>query len=333
MSLVDFDIPEDRIAQHPYEKRDLCKLLVLDKKKSNVSHYKFKDIVDFITPKDLIIFNDSKVLKAKLFGKKETGGAIEIVLLKEKEKNIWNCLMKGKNIKKNSNIFLDNLKSKVLNKNIDVTYDIKFYFNVLDYASKKGVMPLPPYIKRASNLKDLDYYQTVFSKKLGSVASPTASLHFTKKLLEKIKNLGTEMFYITLHVGYGTFSIVRDPNTHTMHKEFFSFDKALEQKIKDCKKRGGRVWAVGTTVVRTVESCFDENFNLVKNFGETNLFIKPGYKFKVVDKVITNFHHPRTSLMYLVCAFAGKKNIEKAYKNAIENDYKFLSYGDSMAII
>lgn len=333
MSLVNFDIPENRIAQHPCEKRDLCKLLVLNKNTLDISHYKFKDITDFIDSKDLVVFNDSKVLKARLFGKKDTGGAVEVMLLKEKEKNVWNTLIKGKNIKKGSCLFLDNFKAEVITKNQDATYDVKFFFDVLAYASKKGSIPLPPYIRRKANLSDLDYYQTVFSKNLGSVASPTASLHFTSDLLNKIKNKGTDIFYVTLHVGYGTFSIIRDPDTHVMHKEYFNFNKNLEKKIKECKKRGGKVWAVGTTVIRTLESSFDKDLNLVKNSGETNLFIKPGYEFKVVDKVITNFHHPKTSLMFLVCAFAGKDRIEKAYKSAIENDYRFLSYGDSMAII
>lgn len=328
-------IPENMIAKYPKSKRDNCKLLVLNKNSGNIEHKKFYEIFNYIKPGDLIVLNNSKVIKARLFGKKDTGAKIEVLLLKNISKNLWKSLIKGKNIKENTKIILDKADFIVKEKCSDGTYVIEVFSDISfdEYLELYGTIPLPPYIKR--NVEDIDekYYQTVFAKEKGSVASPTASLHFTEDLLDKLSKSGVLIKYLTLHVGYGTFSVVRDIETHDIHEEEFFIDSSLESSVKDCKKRGCRVWAVGTTVVRTLESAFNENLEITKNYGYTKLFIKPGYKFKVVDAIITNFHHPETTLMLLVSAFASESFIDKAYKIAIDKNYKFLSYGDSMAIL
>ena len=329
-------IPDELIASEPLLKRDECRLLCLEKNTGNIKHMLFKDVVEFFKDGDLLVFNNTKVVNARLYVSKTTGGAVEILLLRPATYPNWRCLIKGKNIKKGTILKINDTDILVEVSVVDDGhYEVKFpdSTDVLLLMEKVGQIPLPPYIKRDPVQSDYEMYQTVFAKEKGSVASPTASLHFTDDLINKIKDKGVSVHFVTLHVGYGTFSPVRDPDTHVMHEEFFSFDKNLEGAISKCKNSGGRVWAVGTTVVRTLESAFDDDLHVERTSGWSNLFIKEPYKFKVIDCMITNFHHPSTSLMYLVSAFAGEDRIIKSYNDAVSKKYRMLSYGDAMAII
>ncbi len=336
MKLSKINIPEELIAMYPSSERDACKLLCIDVKTNSIEHFVFKDVVDLFSKNDLLVFNDTKVIKARLFAKKPSGGKAELLLLKEKNENVWECLVKGKNIKQGTKLFIDatNIEVEI----VEVTgikYEVRFpaSMDVHDVLESSGNIPLPPYIKRQAQDLDNEMYQTVFAKNKGSVAAPTASLHFTEALIEKIRDKGVDIGFLTLHVGYGTFSPVKDPDTHIMHEEYFSINKELHDKICACKARSGKIWAVGTTVVRALESAFDEELKIKLYSGGTRLFIRPPYRFKVVDRLITNFHHPSTSLMYLVSAFAGEDIIHSAYKEAVSRHYKLLSYGDAMLII
>ncbi len=336
---IDFSeiiIPDELIASFPEAERDKCRLFCLNKENGNIKHLIFSDVVDLFKKNDLLVFNNTKVVNARLYANKSTGGSVEILLLKSLSKHNWQCLLKGKNIKKGSNLHIKKSDVVVEVVNIDQGhYEIQFpsSVDVYELMDMTGQIPLPPYIKREPVASDYEMYQTVFAKQKGSVASPTASLHFTEGLIDKIKSKGVDVQFVTLHVGYGTFSPVRDPETHAIHEEYFSLDSGIENAVTQCKKKGGRVWAVGTTVVRTLETAFDENKHLKNNSGWSSLFIKGSYKFKIVDCLITNFHHPSTSLMYLVSAFAGEDKIISAYKEAVEKEYRMLSYGDSMVIL
>lgn len=332
---MDFEVPENLIAQFPTEPRDECRLMILDQKSHKIEHKVFKNILELFNKGDLLVFNNTRVIKARIFAQKSTGGKVEILLLKEISNNIWEALISGKKIKEGLEIFLED-KKVLIQKHINKSKFLIQFFGVKDilsYTEKNGNIPLPPYIKREANKKDEEMYQTVFNENLGSVASPTASLHFTKDLLSKLKKKGVNSAYLTLNVGYGTFAPLEDINSHKMHTEEYFVPLKLEKIIKETKLRGNKIIAVGTTVVRTLESAFDKNLNLIKASGETNLFIKENYNFKVPDIIITNFHHHSTTLIHLVGAFAGYDFIEKAYKTAIKNKYKMLSYGDAMIIL
>ena len=336
MKFSEIVIPDELIASFPEPERDKCRLFCLNKENGDIQHLIFSDVIDLFKKNDLLVFNNTKVVNARLYATKNTGGAVEILLLKSLSEHNWQCLLKGKHIKKGTTLHVK--KSDVVVEVINVDqgyYEIQFpsSVDVYELMDLAGQIPLPPYIKREPVISDYEMYQTVFAKQKGSVASPTASLHFTKELIDKIKSKGVDVHFVTLHVGYGTFSLVRDPETHVMHEEYFSLDRSIEDAVLQCKKKGGRVWAVGTTVVRTLETAFDEMKHLKNTSGCSSLFIKHPYKFKVVDCMITNFHHPSTSLMYLVSAFAGEDKIISAYKEAVEKKYRMLSYGDSMAII
>ncbi len=336
MGFSNLIIPEELIAFYPEPKRDKCKLFCINKTDGKFSHLVFSDVISLFKKNDLLIFNDTKVINARLHATKETGGMVEILLLRALSASNWQCLLKGKKIKQGSKLKINNSEIMLQVIKIDSGYyEIEFpdTINVYELLDKLGEIPLPPYIRREPVPSDYEMYQTVFAKRKGSVASPTASLHFTNDLIEQIKTKGVQVRFVTLHVGYGTFSPVRDPETHVMHEEFFCIDKSVEDAVKECKKNSGRVWAVGTTVVRTLETAFDSDGSLNKATGWSALFIRDPYKFKVVDCMITNFHHPTTSLMYLVSAFAGEDNIISAYKEAVDKKYRMLSYGDSMAII
>ena len=340
MTVNDFDynLPERLIAQTPLEKRDHSRLLVLNKKDGTIEHRHFYDIVDLLNPGDLLVVNDSKVIPARIFGTRaETGGVVEVLLLKALEENVWEVLVKpGKKARPGQVIeFNGEMTGTVLEILEDGKRKIRFshqsstIYEVLD---RIGKMPLPPYI--TEQLKDQGRYQTVYARELGSAAAPTAGLHFTDELMAKAKARGIEICPVTLHVGLGTFRPVKatEITEHIMHSEYFSIPEETIEKIRRVKKAGGRVIAVGTTATRTLESGFDENLQCVRRSGDTDIFIYPGYQFKVIDALITNFHLPKSTLMMLVSALAGKDKIMAAYEEAVKEEYRFFSFGDAMFI-
>ena len=340
MKVEDFDyyLPENLIAQTPLEKRDTSRLLVLDKKTGEIEHKHFYDIIEYLNEGDTLVLNNTRVLPARLIGEKEnTGGKIEFLLLKRIEGDKWECLAKPGKRAKIGTIFTfgeGKLKCKVVdiveegNRIIEFIYD-GIFEQVLD---ELGEMPLPPYI--TERLEDRERYQTVYSKEKGSAAAPTAGLHFTKELLEKVKEKGVNIAYVTLHVGLGTFRPVKvdDVNEHVMHSEFYHLEEEDAKIINDTKKNGGKIISVGTTSTRTLETIGDENGMVRAQSGWTNIFIYPGYEFKVVDKLITNFHLPESTLIMLVSALAGKEKVMNAYNEAVKERYRFFSFGDSMII-
>lgn len=340
MKVSDFDfyLPEELIAQHPLEKRDSSRLMVLDKKTGEIEHKHFHDIVNYLNKGDTIVLNNTRVMPARLIGEKvETGGKIEFLLLKRLEGDKWECLAKpGKRAKIGQKFTFGEGKLTCTvvdiveegNRIIEFSYE-GIFEEVLD---QLGEMPLPPYI--TEKLEDKERYQTVYSKEKGSAAAPTAGLHFTEDLLSKIKAKGVNVAYLTLHVGLGTFRPVKveDINDHTMHSEYYHLDKENADLINETKKRGNKVIAVGTTSTRTLETIADENGFVREQSGWTDIFIYPGYKYKVVDNLITNFHLPESTLIMLVSALAGKENVMNAYKEAVNEKYRFFSFGDSMFI-
>lgn len=333
-----FYLPEDLIAQHPLEKRDSSKLMVLDKKTGEITHSTFNNIINYLNEGDTLVLNNTRVMPARLIGEKaETGGKIEFLLLKRLEGDKWECLAKpGKKAKVGQKFTFGEgkLTCEVIdiieegNRIIEFSYE-GIFEQVLD---ELGDMPLPPYI--TEKLEDKERYQTVYSKEKGSAAAPTAGLHFTKELLTEIKEKGINIAYLTLHVGLGTFRPVKveDVNEHIMHSEFYQLDEENAKIINDTKKRGNKVISVGTTSTRTLETIANEDGEVKAQNGWTNIFIYPGYKFKVVDQLITNFHLPESTLIMLVSALAGKENVINAYNEAVKNRYRFFSFGDSMFI-
>ncbi len=332
-----FDLPERLIAQTPLLKRDESKLLVMDKNTGEVSHKKFRDLLGYLRAGDVLVLNNSRVIPARLIGeKKDTGGAIELVLLRDLGSNTWECLTKpGKKAKVGAKfVFGDVLEAEVVevvdggNRHIKFTYDGVF----LEILDKLGSMPLPHYIKE--KLDDKERYQTVYSKENGSAAAPTAGLHFTEELLKEVEDMGVKIAYVTLHVGLGTFRPVKADNIleHEMHSEFFVLDKECADVVNYAKANGGRVFSVGTTSTRTLESVANEDGMLEPKSGFTNIFIYPSYKFKLVDCQLTNFHLPESTLIMLISAFSSREKILNAYNIAIENEYRFFSFGDSMLI-
>lgn len=353
MKLQDFDynLPKELIAQTPMNPRDHSRLLVLDKKSGEITHKHFYDIVDYLRAGDILILNNSKVFPARLIGaKKESGGKMEVFLHHFEKDKVWQCLVGGRGAKPGLEIeFAKKLVGKILKNNEDGTWLVEFNKSraeLMKLLDKIGLMPLPPYIDRKADvggrISDKTSYQTVFGdeKKVGSVAAPTAGLHFTPELLKKIKAKGVKIDYVTLHVGLGTFAPVKvdDVKTHKMHAEWVEIKKSTLEKIVKIKNTGGRVITVGTTSTRSLEAAFRnieiENLksSIEKFQGWVDIFIYPGYKFKVVDCLITNFHLPKSTLLMLVSALAGKKNIDKAYQVAINEKYRFFSYGDAMFI-
>ncbi|MBD5588396.1 tRNA preQ1(34) S-adenosylmethionine ribosyltransferase-isomerase QueA [Clostridium botulinum] len=340
MKVKDFDfyLPEELIAQHPIEKRDEARLLVLDKETGEIEHKIFKDILDYLTPNDCLVLNNTRVLPARLIGsKEETGGKMEFLLLKRKEKNVWETLVKpGKRAQIGARFIFGNgeLKAEVIGMGEEGSRIVKFYYEGIfeEILDQLGQMPLPPYIKE--KLDDKEMYQTVYSKEEGSAAAPTAGLHFTEELLKKIKEKGVKLAFLTLHVGLGTFRPVKveDIQEHVMHSEYYKMDKETSEIINDTKENGGRVIAVGTTSCRTLETIGDIEGKVREQSGWTDIFIYPGYKYKVVDALITNFHLPQSTLLMLVSALAGRDNIMNAYNVAVEKEYRFFSFGDAMFI-
>lgn len=333
-----YDLPEELIAQNPLLDRSSSRLMHLDKTTGEIQHTDFKHIVKYLKPGDCLVINDTRVIPARLYGSKiGTDAGIEILLLKRKENNIWETLVKpGKKAKPGTKIsFGDGLLiGEVLdiveegNRLIQFTYD-GIFEEILD---QLGEMPLPPYITH--KLQDKERYQTVYAKNEGSAAAPTAGLHFTKELLQQIQDMGVNIAHVTLHVGLGTFRPVKvdDVENHHMHSEFYVVEEDQAKLINNTKKNGGRVISVGTTSCRTLESATDENGILQAKSGWTEIFIYPGYKFKMIDALITNFHLPESTLLMLVSALAGKEHIMKAYEEAVKERYRFFSFGDAMII-
>jgi len=333
----DFDLPENLIAQTPLDKRDNSKLLVLNKETGNIEHKHFSDIINLLTKDDILVLNDTKVIPARLYGiKKETNAAIEILLLKEIKKDTWECLVKpAKRVHIGTIVkFSDKLTAECVEIKDEGIRIFKLIYKGILYEilDELGEMPLPPYIHE--KLENKDRYQTVYAKNIGSAAAPTAGLHFTEDLLEKIKQKGIKVLYITLHVGLGTFRPVNveDVTKHQMHSEFYSMNKNTADILNTAKKHNKRIISVGTTTTRTLETVINKYNEFQECSGWTDIFIYPGYKFKAIDALITNFHLPKSTLMMLVSALASKDNIMKAYKEAIKEKYRFFSFGDSMFI-
>ena len=333
-----YDLPQELIAQDPLEDRSSSRLMHLDKETGALEHTDFKHIVNYLKPGDCLVVNDTKVIPARLYGhKKETGAVIEILLLKRRENDIWECLVKpGKKARPGAVIdFGDGLLTGEI---IDVVDEgnrlIQFHYEGIfeEILDQLGEMPLPPYITH--ELKDKNRYQTVYAKYEGSAAAPTAGLHFTKELLKQIEDMGVNIARVTLHVGLGTFRPVKVENVleHHMHSEYYNVTETAAKMINDTKKNGGRIIAVGTTSTRTLESVADENGIIHPGCGNTEIFIYPGYKFKAIDCLITNFHLPESTLLMLVSALAGKEHIMAAYKEAVKERYRFFSFGDAMFI-
>ena len=338
LSDFNFDLPEELIAQDPLEDRSSSRLMVVDKVTGETDHRTFKNIIEYLNEGDCLVLNNTKVIPARLYGAKEgTDASVEILLLKREQNDIWECLVRpGKKLRTGAKVNFGNgiLKGEIIDVMEDGNRHIKFYYDGIfeEILDELGQMPLPPYIKH--QLKDKNRYQTVYAKYDGSAAAPTAGLHFTKELLNEIKAKGVEIAYVTLHVGLGTFRPVKVDNIleHHMHSEYYEILQSEADKINDAKKRGNKVICVGTTSCRTVESAADENGLLKESKGWTDIFIYPGYKFKVLDRLITNFHLPESTLLMLVSALAGRENILNAYKEAVELKYRFFSFGDAMFI-
>ncbi len=330
MKLADFDyhLHKELIAQYPLRVRDCARLLVLDRAKGTIEHRIFKDIVDYLSADDLLVLNDTKVMRSRLIGRRLTGGKVELLLLKHKAGLTFEALIKPSRIKNGERIIFNgnNIFAQVNLRN-----EITFYSLSVKEVYRLGVMPLPPYIKRRPEDSDSIYYQTVYAKKEGAVASPTAGLHFTKRLLQRIQSGGVNIAYVTLHISYATFKPVKceDITQHKMGKEFFKIEEKTLNMINKAQAKNGRIFAVGTTSLRVLETYASSRLKE----GYTDLFIFPGYKFNLVNCLLTNFHLPRTTLFMLVCAFATEKLIKKAYQEAIEQKYRFYSYGDAMLII
>ena len=333
----DFYLPEELIAQTPLEKRDTSRLLHLDKQTGEIEHKHFYDIKQYLHAGDCLVLNDSRVLPARLIGSRPTGGAVELVLLKDIGDNRWECLSRpGRKTKPGQELIFGNseLTAVVQEVTLGGNRIVKFSYEgiFLEILERLGKMPLPPYIKE--ELQDSERYQTVYSKELGSAAAPTAGLHFTKELLAEIEDMGVKICYVTLHVGLGTFRPVKADKIedHEMHSEFCIVPEETAETVNAVKRAGGRVIAVGTTSCRTLESFTTQDGTLQATSGWTNIFIYPGYKFKCIDALITNFHLPESTLILLVSAMAGREHILNAYSTAVKQRYRFFSFGDAMFI-
>ena len=339
MKVSDFkyNLPEELIAQTPIEKRDTSRLMVLNKSKKTIEHKIFRDILDYLEPGDVLVRNNTKVLPARLYGKKETGANVEFLLLNNIEGDIWECIVRpGNKLHVGTNVIFGEklLKAKILEIMPGGTRKVEFEYQGIfnEILDQIGLMPLPPYIHE--ELKEKDRYQTVYAKYDGSAAAPTAGLHFTPELLEKTKEKGVEIANVTLHVGIGTFRPVKEETVenHQMHSEHFYIKQEDADKINKAKKNGKKVIAVGTTSCRVLESIANEKGEVQATEGDTQIFIYPGYKFKCLDALITNFHLPESTLLMLVSALAGREYIMEAYEEAVKEKYRFFSFGDAMFI-
>ena len=333
-----FELPPSQIAQHPVEVRDSSRLLKLNRKTGDISHLKFYDLCDILKSGDCLILNDSRVLPARLYGQSDkTGGSIEYLLLNQVKKDIWEIICRPAKKARVGRCFnfSNRLKSEILEILEDGRRLVKFYYdgNFYDILDKIGQIPLPPYI--LEKLEDSERYQTIYSRELGSAAAPTAGLHFTERMFERLKIKGVNVGYVTLHVGLGTFRPVKvdDISQHVMHSENYYLPKKTADLINQTRKNGKRIFSVGTTSCRTLESVYMKNKCICEDFGSTNIFIYPGFKFNVVDCLITNFHLPESTLIMLVSAFAGYENTMRAYNVAVREKYRFFSFGDAMVIV
>ena len=332
-----FELPPELIAQTPLEKRDTSRLMTLDRNTGAIGDHHFYELPDFLRPGDCLVVNDSRVLPARLLGHRPTGGAVEVLLLTDKGDKTWECLVRpGKKMRRGAKVSFGDgeLTAEVVEElesgNRLVRFDYEGIF--LEVLERLGKMPLPPYIKE--ELNDPERYQTVYSRVNGSAAAPTAGLHFTPELLQKIKDMGVTVCSVTLHVGLGTFRPVKEDEIteHEMHSEFCMISQETADAINRTKAAGGRVICVGTTSCRTLESWAEEDGHMTARSGWTNIFIYPGYRFKVMDGLVTNFHLPESTLIMLVSAFAGRENVLRAYRRAVEEKYRFFSFGDAMFI-
>ena len=333
----DFQLPEELIAQTPLERRDASRLLTLDRESGAIGHHHFYDLPRFLRPGDCLVLNDSRVLPARLIGHRPTGGACEVLLLVDKGGDLWECLVRpGRKLKPGAQVIFGDgqLTATVEEELNDGKRAVRFHYQgiFLEILEQLGRMPLPPYIK--AELQDQERYQTVYSKVVGSAAAPTAGLHFTPELLEQVREMGVKVCYVTLHVGLGTFRPVKaeEITDHEMHSEFCKISQETADIINETKRNGGRVICVGTTSCRTVESFAAEDGTMSERSGWTSIFIYPGYKFKVLDALITNFHLPQSTLIMLVSALAGRESILAAYETAVRERYRFFSFGDAMMI-
>ncbi len=333
----DFELPQELIAQTPLERRDASRLLTLDKVTGETGHFHFYDLPRFLRPGDCLVLNDSRVLPARLIGRRPTGGACEVLLLVDRGENCWECLVRpGRKLRPGAQVIFGDgeLTARVETELEDGKRLVRFQYEgiFLEVLERLGRMPLPPYIK--AELEDQERYQTVYSKVSGSAAAPTAGLHFTPELLQKIQDMGVAVCYVTLHVGLGTFRPVKaeDIQDHEMHSEFCMISRETADTINRTKRGGGRVVCVGTTSCRTVESFAAEDGTMSERSGWTNIFIYPGYKFKVLDALVTNFHLPQSTLIMLVSALAGREHVLAAYAEAVRERYRFFSFGDAMFI-
>lgn len=343
VELFDYNLPEELIAQEPVEPRDHCRLMVLERNSGRIEHRIFKEIVDYLQEGDALVLNDTKVIPARLFGQKTTGAGVELLLLHETRADVWEALVRpGNKIKPGNTLIFGAgseqeapLKARVIDRT-----DFGGRIVSLEYEGeldkilhRLGEMPLPPYIHR--ELDDPDQYQTVYARERGSAAAPTAGLHFTPELLQEIKEMGVRLVYITLHVGLGTFRPVntRRVEEHKMHSEFYRVTPEAAELINRTRRKGGRIIAVGTTVIRTLETVGDDTGKVRAGEGWTDIFIYPGYRFKVIDGMVTNFHLPKSTLIMMVSSFAGREKIMEAYQEAMNLGYRFFSFGDAMLII
>ena len=339
MKLSDFDyeIPSELIAQTPIKTRDQSRLMVLDKKTGEYTHKHFYDIINELHKGDVLVLNDTKVIPARLIGtKEETGAVIELLLLKDLGNNIWECLSRpAKRLKVGTTIiFSDKLKAEVVAKKDEGLVHVKLLYKgiLMEILDELGSMPLPPYIHE--KLEDKNRYQTVYAKNIGSAAAPTAGLHFTEELLEELKKKGIEIVFITLHVGLGTFRPVEEENIleHHMHSEYYNMTKEVADQLNKAKKEGRKIYAIGTTSTRTLETIIHKYHEFRECSGNTDIFIYPGFKFLAIDGLITNFHLPKSTLLMLVSALSSKEIILNAYKEAVKEKYRFFSFGDAMFI-
>ena len=334
----DYYLPKELIAQTPLEKRDESRLLVMDRVTGELTHKYFYDVIDYLNKGDALVINDTKVIPARIIGiKEETGAVIELLLLNPEEQNIWKCLAKPQKRLKEGTIITfgdGSLKAKVVKIKEEGITEVELIYNgiLMEILEKLGTMPLPPYIHE--KLENKDMYQTVYAKEYGSAAAPTAGLHFTSELLKKIEDKGIKIVHITLHVGLGTFRPVNveDVTKHVMHKEHYIMTKEAADTLNKVREEGGKIYAVGTTSVRTLETIMQNNEKFVPASGDTSIFIYPGFKFKGIDGLITNFHLPKSTLVMLVSAFSSKENILNAYNEAVKMKYRFFSFGDAMLI-
>ena len=343
----DYHLPKSAIAQHPPRERDQSRLLLIDRKTQKFFDHKFWELPELLSPKDVLVVNNSQVIPARIFAQRKTGAQLEITLIKKVSENEWEGLIRGKKPRPGEELVLkENVRLTFLEEK-DLDFEAGFKGGLWrirlespdqEILEQIGVVPLPPYIHRSSvqeYQEDKERYQTIFARKKGAVASPTAGLHFTERVFKALKERGIEIVEITLYVGYGTFAPVRVERVenHKLHKEFYEVSETASQKINQAKEKGGRIIAVGTTVCRTLETVSDEQGRVRAQAGETDLFIYPGYKFKIIDALLTNFHMPRSSLLMLVSAFAGLELTKRAYQYALSQGYRFLSYGDCSLII